>query len=142
MNNVIEILNLRKEYKNFLLDNISFSVPGGFVCGFIGENGAGKTTTLKLILGMIRKDGGSIKLFGKTADDVSLKEDIGVLFEQPYYQEDWTPIDVEKSMHPFYKKWSSNAFHQYLERFSLDPKQKYKTMSRGMKMKLGIHIGA
>ncbi|MCF2569396.1 ABC transporter ATP-binding protein [Mediterraneibacter glycyrrhizinilyticus] len=140
MNNVIEILNLRKEYKNFLLDNISFSVPGGFVCGFIGENGAGKTTTLKLILGMIRKDGGSIKLFGKTADDVSLKEDIGVLFEQPYYQEDWTPIDVEKSMHPFYKKWSSNAFHQYLERFSLDPKQKYKTMSRGMKMKLGMAV--
>ena len=76
MNNVIEVLNLRKEYKNFLLDNISFSVPGGFVCGFIGENGAGKTTTLKLILGMVRKAGGSIKLFGKTADDVSLKEDI------------------------------------------------------------------
>lgn len=40
MNNVIEVLNLRKEYKNFLLDNISFSVPGGFVCGFIGEKGA------------------------------------------------------------------------------------------------------
>ena len=140
MNNVIEVLNLRKEYKNFLLDNISFSVPGGFVCGFIGENGAGKTTTLKLILGMVRKAGGSIKLFGKTADDVSLKEDIGVLFEQPYYQEDWTPIDVEKSMRLFYKKWSSKAFHQHLERFSLDPKQKYKTMSRGMKMKLGMAV--
>lgn len=140
MNNVIEVLNLRKEYKNFLLDNISFSVPGGFVCGFIGENGAGKTTTLKLILGMVRKAGGSIKLFGKTADDVSLKEDIGVLFEQPYYQEDWTPIDVEKSMRLFYKKWSNKAFHQYLERFSLDPKQKYKTMSRGMKMKLGMAV--
>ena len=82
MNNVIEILNLRKEYKNFLLDNISFSVPGGFCLRLLSvENGAGKTTTLKLILGMIRKDGGSIKLFGKTADDVSLKEDIGVLFD-------------------------------------------------------------
>lgn len=140
MNNVIEISSLRKQYKNFLLDNISFSVPGGFVCGFIGENGAGKTTTLKLILGMVMKDGGSIKLFGKPADDVSLKEDIGVLFEQPYYQEDWTPVDIEKAMRPFYKKWSNTAFHQYLERFSLDPKQKYKTMSRGMKMKLGMAV--
>lgn len=140
MNNVIEILNLRKEHKSFLLDSISFSVPSGFVCGFIGENGAGKTTTLKLSLGMVRKDGGSIKLFGKAADDVSLKEDISVLFEQPYYQEDWTPIDVEKSMSPFYKKWSSKTFHQYLERFSLNPKQKYKTMSRGMKMKLGMAV--
>ncbi len=138
MNNVIEISGLRKQYKNFLLDNISFSVPGGFVCGFIGENGAGKTTTLKLISGMVLKDGGSISLFGRPADEVSLKEDIGILFEQPYYQEEWTPSDIEKTMGPFYKKWSSAAFHQYLERFSLDPEQKYKTMSRGMKMKLGI----
>ncbi len=138
MNHVIEIVNLKKQYKNFLLDNINFSVPSGYVCGFIGENGAGKTNTLKLMLGMARKDGGSIKLFGKPADDDSLKEDISVLFEQPYYQEDWTPIDVEKVIRPFYKKWSSAAFHQYLERFSLDPKQKYKTMSRGMKMKLGM----
>lgn len=140
MNNVIEISNLRKQYKNFLLNDISFSVPSGFVCGFIGENGAGKTTTLKLILGMSMKNGGNIKVFGESADDVSLKEDIGVLFEQPYYQEDWTPIDIEKVMRPFYKKWSSSAFHQYLERFSLDPKQKYKTMSRGMKMKLGMAV--
>lgn len=65
---------------------------------------------------------------------------IGVLFEQPYYQEDWTPVDIEKAMRPFYKKWSNTAFHQYLERFSLDPKQKYKTMSRGMKMKLGMAV--
>lgn len=140
MNNVIEVSNLRKQYNNFLLDNISFSVPCGFVGGFIGENGAGKTTTLKLILGMVMKDGGDIKLFGKPAEDVSLKEDIGVLFEQPYYQEDWTPLDIEKVMRPFYKKWSDAAFHQYLDRFSLDPKQKYKTMSRGMKMKLGMAV--
>lgn len=140
MNNVIEVSNLRKQYNNFLLDNISFSVPCGFVGGFIGENGAGKTTTLKLILGMVMKDGGDIKLFSKPAQDVSLKEDVGVLFEQPYYQEDWTPLDIEKAMRPFYKKWSDAAFHQYLERFSLDPKQKYKTMSRGMKMKLGMAV--
>lgn len=140
MNNVIEVSNLRKQYNNFLLDHISFSVPCGFVGGFIGENGAGKTTTLKLILGMVMKDGGDIKLFGKPAEDVSLKEDIGVLFEQPYYQEDWTPLDIEKVMRPFYKKWSDAAFHQYLDRFSLDPKQKYKTMSRGMKMKLGMAV--
>lgn len=140
MNNVIEICNLRKQYKNFLLDDISFTVPGNFVCGFIGENGSGKTTTLKLILGMVLKDGGSIQLFGRPAEDVSLKEEIGVLFEQPYYQEEWTPVDVGRVMRPFYKKWNSEAFYQYLERFSLDPGQKYKTMSRGMKMKLGMAV--
>lgn len=140
MNHAIEISNLEKRYQNFMLDHISFSVPGGFVCGFIGESGAGKTTTLKLISGMVQKDGGSIKLFGRSADNVALKEEIGFLFEQPCYPENWTPMDIEKCMRPFYKKWSGTAFRQCLTRFSLDPKQKYKTMSRGMKMKLGMAV--
>ena len=140
MENAIEINSLTKKYKGFLLDNISFTVPNGFICGFIGQNGAGKTTTMKLMLGMALKDGGDIEILGKSGDDVSLKEDLGVLFDQPYFQEDWTPIDIEKAMCPFYRHWDSSAFHQYLKKFSLNPKQKYKTMSRGMKMKLGIAV--
>jgi len=140
MINAIEVNNLTKSYKGFLLDNISFTVPSGFVCGFIGQNGAGKTTTMKLMLGMALKDSGSIEILGKPGGDVSLKEDLGVLLDQPYFQEDWTPMDIEKAMRPFYSKWDSTLFHQYLQRFSLNPRQKYKTMSRGMKMKLGIAV--
>lgn len=140
MNNAAEVRNLTKRFPKFHLDNISFSVPSGFVSGFIGENGAGKTTTLKLMLGMALKDGGDLRLFGKPAEEVALKEEIGVLFEQPYYQEDWTPLDVEKAVGPFYSQWDTHVFHQYLHRFSLDPKQKFKTMSRGMKTKLGMAV--
>ena len=140
MENAIKINNLTKRYKGFQLEDISFTVPNGYICGFIGRNGAGKTTTMKLMLGMAIKDGGSIEILEKSGDDVSLKEDVGVLFDQPYFQEDWTPIDIEKVMLPFYKQWDSMAFHQYLQKFSLNPKQKYKTMSRGMKMKLGIAV--
>ena len=46
MNNAITVSNLTKKYKEFLLDGISFSVPNGYICGFIGQNGAGKTTTM------------------------------------------------------------------------------------------------
>ena len=140
MKYAIEVHNLTKKYKGFLLDNISFAVPSGFICGFIGQNGAGKTTTMKLMLDMALKDGGDIELLGRSNDDVSVKEDLGVLFDQPYFQEDWTPIDIEKAMRPFYKQWDSAAFHQYLQKFSLNPKQKYKTLSRGMKMKLGMAV--
>lgn len=140
MTNVIEIKNLTKRYINFLLDGISFAVPAGFVCGFIGQNGAGKTTTLKLMLGMALKDGGDIRLLGRPAGEVSIKEEVGVLFEQPYYQEDWTPSDVERAVRPFYTRWDSAAYHSYLRRFGLDEKQKFKTMSRGMKMKLGMAV--
>ena len=140
MNNAIEINSLTKKYKGFLLDSISFSVPSGYICGFIGQNGAGKTTTLKLMLNMALKDGGDIEILEKSGDDISVKEDLGVLFDQPYFQEDWTPIDIEKAMRPFYKRWDSQAYHQYLQKFTLNPKQKFKTLSRGMKMKLGLAV--
>ena len=140
MNNAIEVRNLTKRYKNFLLDGISFSVPSGYICGFIGQNGAGKTTTLKLMLNMAIKNGGEIEVLGKSGDDETLKEELGVLFDQPYFQEDWNPTDIEKAMKPFYKNWDSKAYHQYLEKFSLDEKKKFKTLSRGMKMKLGMAV--
>lgn len=138
MKNAIEVKDLTKKYKGFLLDSISFTVPSGYICGFIGQNGAGKTTTMKLMMGMALKDSGDIEILEKSGDDVSLKEELGVLFDQPYFQEDWTPIDIEKAMRPFYSRWDSSAFHQYLQKFSLNPNQKFKTMSRGMKMKLGM----
>lgn len=140
MTNVIELSGLTKAYPNFLLDNIGFSVPKGFVTGFIGQNGAGKTTTLKLLMGMVLKDGGDIRLLGRPADEVAVKDEIGVLFDQPYYQEDWTPTDIERAVRPFYTNWESQTYNRYLERFSLPSNQKFKTMSRGMKMKLGMAV--
>ena len=138
MDNAIEIRGLTKRYDGFLLDGVSFSVPSGYICGFIGQNGAGKTTTLKLMLNMALMDGGEVEILGRSNKDISVKENLGVLFDQPCYQEDWTPIDVEKGMRPFYGRWNSQAYHLYLQRFSLDRDQKYKTLSRGMKLKLGL----
>jgi len=140
MSNAIKVTALTKKYKGFLLDGISFSVPGGYICGFIGQNGAGKTTTMKLMLGMVIKDSGDIEILNKSGDDVSIKDDLGVLFDQPYFQEDWTPLDIEKAMRPFYKRWDSELYHAYLAKFSLSTKQKFKTLSRGMKMKLGMAV--
>jgi len=135
---VIKVKNLVKKHKHFLLDNISFTVPNGFVCGFIGQNGAGKTTTMKLMLNMTIRNHGEIEILGKSNDDILVKEDLGVLLDQPYFHDSWTALDVEKAMSPFYKTWDSKTYHQYLERFSLNPTQKFKTLSRGMKMKLGL----
>ena len=63
MNNVLEISNVTKDYKKFKIDNISFNLPKGYIMGFIGANGAGKTTTIKLILNMIKRESGEIKVF-------------------------------------------------------------------------------
>jgi ABC-2 type transport system ATP-binding protein len=135
--NAIEVKNLRKSYPEFALDT-SFSVPTGFVCGFIGRNGAGKTTTLKCLLGMTFPDSGEITILGKPISDVSLKADLGVMFDQPYYQEDWTVKDVENVLRPYYEHWDGDVWRKYLDVFSLSNRKKFKDFSRGMKMKLGL----
>ena len=64
MNNALEVHGLRKEFKDFTLNDISFSLPVGYVMGFVSRNGAGKTTTIRLILNMFGRDGGEVKMFG------------------------------------------------------------------------------
>ena len=90
MNNVLEINNITKDYKKFKIDNISFNLPKGYIMGFIGANGAGKTTTIKLILNMIKRDSGEIKVFGldNIREEERIKEQIGVVFDECYYLED------------------------------------------------------
>jgi len=140
MGNAIEISNLCKQYPGFALKNVSFSVPNGLCCGFVGPNGAGKTTTLKAMLGMVHKSSGDIRLLGKPDGDVSAKEDIGVMFDQPYFQDDWTPFDIEKGIKPFYRRWDGDKYRSYLAQFGLDPEKEFSAFSRGMKMKLSFAV--
>ena len=63
--NALELHGLEKHYPDFTLGPIDLELPGGTVCGLIGENGAGKSTTIKLILDMIDGDAGTVKLFGQ-----------------------------------------------------------------------------
>lgn len=142
MNNVLEINNITKDYKKFKIDNISFNLPKGYIMGFIGANGAGKTTTIKLILNMIKRDSGEIKVFGldNIREEERIKEQIGVVFDECYYLEDWTLNDVEKALSMFYKNWNSSIYEKYLKEFNLARDKKVKDLSRGMRMKLMIAV--
>ena len=142
MNNVLEINNITKDYKKFKIDNISFNLPKGYIMGFIGANGAGKTTTIKLILNMIKRDSGEIKVFGldNIREEERIKEQIGVVFDECYYLEDWSLNDVEKAVSMFYKNWNSSIYEKYLKEFNLARDKKVKDLSRGMRMKLMIAV--
>ena len=139
-NNAIEIHDLCKNYPGFSLKNISFTVPEGLCCGLVGPNGAGKSTLLRLMAGLAFADSGDIRLLGSSADGPAVKEEVGILFDQPYYQEEWTPLDIERSLSPFYPGWDSRRYREYLSRFGLDPRKKFKSLSRGMKQKLGLTV--
>ena len=140
--NVIEIKNVSKDYGDFKLDSISFNVPEGSVCGFIGQNGAGKTTTIKAVLDAINIDEGEIFVFGQNIKNNSakLREDIGVVFDEMGFHEFMTGKDINIMMKNIYKNWNEEAYFDYLKRFSLPTRKPCGNFSRGMRMKLQIAV--
>lgn len=142
MSNALEIFNLNKSFNSFSIENVSFSLPRGYIMGFIGPNGAGKTTVIKLILNLLIKDSGTISVFGldHIVHEVDIKEKIGVVFDQTYYLPAWSIKDVEKAMSIFYKTWDSSAYYGYLKSFGIQPDLRIGKLSRGMKMKLMIAV--
>ena len=140
--NALEIRDLCKQHGSFLLDNLNLTLPSGCIMGLIGENGAGKSTTIKLILNMIKKDSGSISIFGKDNDEgFNLsKEDIGVVLDEVGISQCLTVKQVGKIMKHTFRNWSDEAYSSYIERFKLPADKKFKEFSRGMKMKLGIAV--
>ncbi|MGI6562606.1 MAG: ABC transporter ATP-binding protein [Clostridia bacterium] len=142
MTPLLEIKNLRKNYTAFSLKDISFTLERGFIMGFIGPNGAGKSTTIKLILNLIKKDGGEIKIFGKDniKNEREVKNKIGFVLDESYYYEDVTLLEMKNIVAPFYKEWDDEVFHRHLKNFNLPAEKKIKELSKGMKMKYSLAI--
>lgn len=141
MNKVLEIDKLNKSYGTFSLHDISFDVPKGYITGFIGPNGAGKTTTIKAILNMINRQSGTIKVFGvDNNDNINVNNRIGVVMDSPFYVDDWTALDVERALMPFYEKWDKIKYLHLLDRFEIMGTKKIKELSRGMKVKLMVAV--
>lgn len=140
--NVVELKGVTKDYGDFKLDQVSFTVPEGSVCGFIGQNGAGKTTTIKLMLDVIKANQGEIRLFGENIekDSARLREDIGVVFDEMGFHEFMTGRDINIMMKNIYKNWDEDVFFDYLKRFSLPSRKQCGDFSRGMRMKLQIAV--
>ena len=144
MNSTLILKNVNKKYEksNFAIKDISFSVPEGSVVGFIGENGAGKSTTMNCILNVIRRDSGTIEIFGRemTDDDIDIRENIGVVYDSNNFPEYLTAKQLADILGRIYSKWDDFCFEQFLRRFGLPESQKIKTYSRGMSMKLAIAV--
>ena len=138
MNNYLEITNLSRSFPGFRLGDISFSLPKGYIMGLIGANGSGKTTTIKLILNMIKRESGQIKILGldNIENEKKAKAQLGVVFDSNYFCDDWTVSQTEKTISVFYENWDTGKFSSLIKRFDIDPKKKVKELSKGMQMKL------
>lgn len=142
MDNILEVSGLNKRYGDFALKDISFYLPDGCITGFVGINGAGKTTTLRSILGLTNKVSGNIKFFGMNinGNESKIKDRIGIVLDEGGFYDELKLSEMKNVIAPAYRNWCEQDFIDYMEQFSLNPKQKINTLSKGMRMKYALAL--
>ena len=112
--NILEVRNVTKTYPSFKLDNVSFNIQEGSICGFIGRNGAGKTTTLKGIMGLIHIESGEINTFGKNLydDEEANRQEIAFSMAEINYFPDVKIGNLTKVTSRFYKNWNQETYEK------------------------------
>jgi ABC-2 type transport system ATP-binding protein len=138
----LEVTGLRKTYKGFALDNVSFTLPRGCVMGLIGPNGAGKTTIIKLIMNLVTRQAGEIKVFGldNLRDEVAVKSRIGFVYDVPPFLEDTTLERHRRAVARFYPSWNDATFARLAREFELPLDRKVKALSQGMRTKFALAL--
>ena len=142
MNDILTVSGLNKSYGDFSLKDVTFSLPEGCITGFIGVNGAGKTTTLRTLLGLTNKLSGKIQFFGLDMDknEREIKDRIGIVLDGGGFYEELSLGEMKVIISSAYTSWSEQDFKRYMDMFSLDPKQKINSLSKGMRMKYALAL--
>lgn len=124
------------------LDDISLQVPRGGVFGLIGGNGAGKTTLIRHLLGMLKAQSGSVRVFGldPVANPVEVLGRIGYLSEDRDLPNWMRVSELIRYTQAFYPAWDSTYAKELLEAFDLDPKASVRSLSRGQRARAGLLI--
>ena len=140
---IVEVQRLTRHFdRKIALNDLSLIVPRGGVFGLIGGNGAGKTTLIRHILGMLKAQSGSVRVFGLDP----IENPVGVLGRIGYLSEDrdlpnWMRVhELIRYTQAFYPNWDPTYAEELREAFDLDPKAKVKTLSRGQRARAGLLV--
>lgn len=140
---VIEISGVTRRFgTKTALDSVSVSMPRGAVYGLVGANGAGKTTLIKHILGLLRAESGSVRVFGldPVADPVGVLSRIGYLSEENDVP-GWMCVDeLIRYSRAFYAGWDDAYAEELRQAFALEPGAKIRNLSKGQKARVGLLI--
>ena len=141
MEPIVKIAQLSKNFgKTAALKEVSFEIYPGEVVGFIGPNGAGKSTTIRIMLGLLKKSGGTVMLFGKDAwqDSLAIHESIAYVPGDLALWENLTggqTIDLLMKLHG---KGNQAKKEELVRKFQLDLSKKVKSYSKGNRQKVGL----
>ncbi len=138
---IIETNQLTKSFKGQpALRGLDLRVPAGSIFGFLGRNGAGKTTTIKTLMGLLRSDGGTARVFGNPVSDadrsIEIRRRIGFVTEDKELYPYMTVEQIVRFTRPFFPKWRDDLEQRYLKMFELPPRKKIPDLSKGMRSKL------
>jgi ABC-2 type transport system ATP-binding protein len=143
LDQVIEIDRVTRQFgSQRALDNVSLQVPRGVVFGLVGANGAGKTTLIRHVLGLLRAQEGTVRVFG--LDPV--REPVKVLSRIGYLSEEgdlpgWMRVDeLMRYMRAFYPTWDEHYAQDLRRQFALDPAAKVKNLSKGQRARAGLLV--
>lgn len=138
---VIAVSNLTRRFgATTALDSVSVSMDRGAVYGLVGANGAGKTTLIRHILGLLRAESGSVRVFGHdpVANPVAVLSRIGYLSEENDIPA-WMRVDeLIRYTRAFYPAWDDAYAEELRQSFALDPAAKIRNLSRGQKARAGL----
>jgi ABC-2 type transport system ATP-binding protein len=138
---VISVSGLTRRFgSKTALASVSLAVPPGSVYGLVGANGAGKTTLIKHVLGTLRAEAGTVRVFGldPVADPVGVLSRIGYLSEE-HDVPDWMRVDeFIRYQRAFYRRWDDDYAEQLRRSFALEPSARIKTLSKGQKARIGL----
>jgi ABC-2 type transport system ATP-binding protein len=140
---VIQISDLTRRFgAKTALDGVSLSLPRGGVYGLVGANGAGKTTLIRHILGLLKAESGSVRVFGADPvdDPVAVLSRLGYLSEENDLP-DWMRVDeLIAYSRAFYPRWDDAYAEELRKMFALDPAARIKNLSKGQKARAGLTI--
>jgi len=140
---VIDVSGLTRRFGGkTALDSVSLTIARGGVYGLVGANGAGKTTLIKHILGLLRAESGSVRVFGRdpVADPVAVLSRTGYLSEENDLP-GWMRVDeLMRYSRAFYPSWDDAYAEELRTAFALDPGATIKTLSRGQKARAGLLV--
>ena len=138
----VEYLDKTLSNKNntFKLNNISFTLPKGYICGIIGENGSGKSSLIKCLAGLYRPDNGNIFIQDVPfyENETKNKNMLGLVLDNSFYNQNFTLIQIGRFYGSLYNEFNFNQYLGYLSLFNIDSKIKFKHLSKGMKTKVQI----
>lgn len=141
MGEIVKVQGLQKKFGKFqALHDVSFSVNAGEVVGFIGPNGAGKSTTIRILLGIIRRDAGEAKIFGKDVwkDSLEIHKRISYVPGDVALWGNLTGGEIIDLFMKLHGGGDRNRRDELIKRFELDPRKKAKSYSKGNRQKVGL----